>query len=102
MMEEVRPDRYSSHTPRKTQRRKKKILLGLGLDCEDGEKRITTGKNFRLYGGKQETHEIMQEKAIKVNEQLDQRGKSLDEVGREELDVIAHEAGLVRVEPPGE
>jgi len=101
MTEEVRPDRYSTARRKGQGRRKKKMLLGLGLDGEEGEKRITTGKNFRLYGGKKETHEVMQEKAVKLNEHLDKRGKTLDDVGREEFDEIAQEVGLVRV-PPGD
>ncbi len=98
MSEELRPRRYSAQPGGKSRKRTKKMLLGLGLDCDDGEKRITIGKNFRLYGGKQETHELMQEKAIKLNEALDKRGKTLDEVGREEFEEIAHEIGLARVE----
>ena len=103
MTEELRRDREYSMTSRargskKKMTTKKKMVLGLGLDCEDGEKRVTIGKNFRLYGGKQETHECMQEKAIKLNEQLDKRGKTLDQVCRDEFDEIASEIGLVRVE----
>jgi len=50
-------------------------LLGLGLDNEDGHRRITTGKQFAIYGGSAETHE--------------QRGKHLDEVRPVELaDII--------------
>ena len=49
----------------------KKILLGLGFDNKDGHVRVTKGKNFRLYGGSEVTHDEMQEKAIKFNEQLD-------------------------------
>jgi hypothetical protein len=74
---------------------KKAILLGLGLDS-DGHKRVTTGKNFALLGGTQETHEAMTEKAIKLNEKLTKKGKELHEVSREELDDIAHEIGLKR------
>ncbi|MDO5581710.1 MAG: hypothetical protein Q4G69_11325 [Planctomycetia bacterium] len=68
---------------------KKKMLLGLGLDNQDGEARITRGKNFTLLGGSKDTHEVMQETAIKVNEKLNNRGKTLDEVAPEELgDII--------------
>jgi len=100
MTEELRRPRDYPMASRTSDSKKKikKMVLGLGLDCDDGEKRITIGKNFRLYGGKQETHECMQEKAIKLNEQLDKRGKTLDQVGREEFDEIATEIGLVRVE----
>ena len=74
--------------------RYKKLLLGLGFDCKDGHVRLTKGKNFRLYGGSRETHEIMQEKAIKFNEQLDKRGKSIHEISRREFNDIAAGIGL--------
>jgi hypothetical protein len=73
-------------------------MLGLGLDS-DGHKRITTGPNFSLVGGTQETHEQMTEKAIKINEKLKARGKQLENVSREEFDDIAHEVGLKKIEP---
>ncbi len=74
--------------------RLKKYLLGLGLDSKDGHVRITKGKNFRLYGGSEETHESMQEKVIKLNEQLDKRHKTLDNVKKEEFVEIAKKIGL--------
>jgi hypothetical protein len=78
--------------------RRKAVLLGLGLDS-DGHKRLTTGSNFVLMGGTEETHEVMTEKAIKINEKLTSRGKQLEEVSREEFDEIAHEIGLRRHQP---
>ncbi|MEW6358037.1 MAG: hypothetical protein AB1696_17010 [Planctomycetota bacterium] len=68
----------------------KKILLGLGFDAPDEHKRITRGKNFFLAGGSRETHECMQEKAIKFNEELDKRRKTMDEVCEREFREIAH------------
>ncbi|HEX9047804.1 MAG TPA: hypothetical protein VF988_12325 [Verrucomicrobiae bacterium] len=76
-----------------SQRKRKAALLGIGLDT-DGHKRITTGENFALVGGSEETHEVMTEKAIKINEKLKARGKRLENVSREEFDDIAHEVGL--------
>jgi len=70
-------------------------MLGVGLD-DDGHKRVTTGDNFALVGGSQETHEVMTEKAVKINEKLRERGKALEEVSREEFDDIAHQVGLQR------
>jgi len=72
---------------------RKAAILGIGLDS-DGSKRITTGPNFALVGGSQETHAQMTEKAIKINEKLKARGKQLEEVSHEEFDDIAHEVGL--------
>jgi hypothetical protein len=74
---------------------RKAMMLGLGLDS-DGHKRLTTGPNFILAGGSQETHEVMTEKAIKINEKLAAKGKQLDDVTHEEFDEIAHSVGLRR------
>jgi len=69
------------------------LMLGLGLDG-DGHKRLTTGPNFVLAGGSQQTHEVMTEKVIKINEKLAAAGKRLEEVSREEFRDIAHSVGL--------
>lgn len=71
----------------------KAVMLGVGLDT-DGHKRVTTGDNFALVGGTAETHEVMTEKAIKINEKLAAKGKRLEEVSREEFRDIAHAVGL--------
>ena len=64
-------------------------LLGLGLDNDDGHKRITTGEQFAILGGSAETHERMTETVVKTFEELKQRGKHLSEVRPVELaDII--------------
>ena len=73
--------------------KRKAALLGLGLDS-DGHKRITKGDNFLLVGGSQETHEVLTETAIKLNEKLKARGQRLETVSHAEFDDIAHEVGL--------
>jgi len=83
---------------KKKQPRRKALMLGVGLDS-DGHKRLTTGPNFILAGGSQETHEVMTEKAIKINEKLAAKGKQLEEVSHEEFDEIAHSVGLKRQDP---
>jgi seryl-tRNA(Sec) selenium transferase len=81
-------------------KKRRAMLLGVGLDS-DGHKRVTTGPNFALVGGTEETHERMTETAIKINEKLKARGKALETVSREEFDDIAHEVGLKPLrEPP--
>ena len=70
------------------------MLFGLGLDNKDGHIRITTGENFKLFGGSEETHGTMQEKAIKMNEHLKRRGKNLDTVTHEEFHDIADKLGM--------
>ena len=72
----------------------RKLLLGMGFDAKDGHVRITKGKNFRLFGGSKETHEMMQEKAIKFNEQLDKKHKTLDALNATEFYEIAKNIGL--------
>jgi hypothetical protein len=82
-----------ANAPKRSRRTAKTILLGVGLDT-DGHKRITTGPNFALVGGKQETHDEMTEKVLKINEKLAARGKALEDVSREEFEDIAHSVGL--------
>ena len=74
------------------------MMLGLGLDS-DGHKRLTTGPNFALVGGSAETHELMTEKVIKINEKLAAKGKQLESVSSEEFDDIADSVGLRRPGP---
>jgi hypothetical protein len=75
-------------------------LLGLGLDNKDGHTRITTGEDFKLLGGSQETHSVMQEKAMKLNEHLSRRGKTLSDITQEEFHEIADKLGMNVVDPP--
>lgn len=60
-------------------------LIGVGLDNEDGHKRITTGDQFVLVGGSQDTHEQMTETAVKTFEELKRRDKRLENVDPREL-----------------
>ena len=76
------------------QRKTTKGLLGLGLDNKDGHVRITRGPNFQLLGGSQETHESMQEKCIRFNEKLTQRGKDIEQLEHQELLDVAAECDM--------
>ena len=87
-----------ANVPNKKKKRRRAIMLGVGLDS-DGHKRVTQGHNFALVGGSEETHEAMTEKAIKINEKLAAKGKQLEEVSHEEFDDIAHSVGLRKHEP---
>ena len=73
-------------------------MLGVALDS-DGHKRLTTGPNFLLAGGSEESHEAMTEKVIKINEKLTARGKQLEDVSHQEFEEIAQSVGLKRHEP---
>jgi hypothetical protein len=86
---------------KKKKPRRKAVMLGVGLDS-DGHKRLTTGPNFILAGGSEETHEVMTEKALKINEKLAAKGKQLEDVSHEEFDEIAHSVGLHRHDPKKE
>ena len=79
-------------------KKRKALLLGVGLDS-DGSRRVTTGPNFALIGGSEETHDQMTEKARKLNEKLKQRGTQLEDVSAREFEDLAGEIGLQRVKP---
>ena len=67
-------------------------LLGLGMDNEDGHKRITTGEKFAILGGSAETHERLTETVVKTFEELKHRGKQLEQVEPKELAEIVQKA----------
>jgi hypothetical protein len=67
-------------------------LVGLGLDNEDGHKRITKGDKFLLVGGSDETHSRMAETVVKTFEELKRRDKHLETVERKELIEILHKS----------
>jgi hypothetical protein len=69
----------------------KKTLVGLACDAEDGQTRLTRGENFVLLGGSSETHEVMQETAVKINEHLERRGRRLEDASINELRDICQE-----------
>jgi hypothetical protein len=71
--------------------RKSAALLGVAFDNKDGHTRLTRGENFVLVGGSQDTHALMQETAVKINERLDKMGKSLAEVPIPDLREICRE-----------
>jgi len=77
--------------PRQRRAKRDAALLGLAFDADDGHKRITRGPNFLLAGGSEETHAVMQETAVKINERLHKDGKQLADVSIGELrDIVAN------------
>ena len=75
---------------RKPQAKKAEVVgfLGVGLDG-DGHRRVTQAEHFILLGGSAETHERMQETAVKFGEALDKKGKQLGDVTpREAADLL--------------
>jgi hypothetical protein len=85
---------------RLSDRQKKALLLGIGLDNDDGHVRATRGENFHLFGGSHDTHQRMTEKCVKFNEKLKGRDKRLEELGREELVDLAAECEMNLLHPP--
>ena len=67
-------------------------LLGLAFDATDGHKRITRGNNFLLAGGSEQTHGLMRDTILKVNEKLDAHGLDLADVSADELRDLLDEA----------
>ena len=82
----------SSKPKRKKRQPKIRGILGIGLDHEDGHKRITTGEKFVLVGGSQDTHELMTETMVKTFEELKRRDKHLEAVDPRELGEIIEQA----------
>jgi hypothetical protein len=70
---------------RRISERRVAALFGLAFDAQDGHKRITRGNNFLLAGGSEQTHGLMRDTILKVNEELDARGLDLADVSAEEL-----------------
>ena len=67
-------------------------LLGVGLDGNDEHKRVTRSDEMILVGGSEQTHEHMQDIAIKFAEALRKRGKRLPDAEVEEVIDLLHEA----------
>lgn len=65
-------------------------ILGLGLDNEDGHKRITRADSFSVLGGSQETHERMTETLVKTTEELKRKGRTLDDASPREIGDLLH------------
>jgi hypothetical protein len=79
--------------PRKTRSKPEVVgLIGIGLDNQDEHKRITKSEEMLLVGGSEETHEKMQDVAIRFSEGLKDRGKRLSEASVEEVVEILHKA----------
>lgn len=60
-------------------------LLGIGLDNNDGHKRVTRAERFSVVGGSEETHERMTETLVKTFEELKHKGKSLEQSEPQEI-----------------
>lgn len=64
---------------------KRSHLLGIGLDNDDGHKRITKAEKFSIVGGSQDTHERMTETVVKTFEDIKKAGKQLETIEKKHL-----------------
>lgn len=80
------------HVSRKEPKEEVLGLLGVALDGDDGHKRITRCEEFLLVGGSEETHEGMQDVALRFTDSLRQRGRPLRETPVEEVIELLHKA----------
>jgi hypothetical protein len=67
-------------------------FLGVGLDNTDGHERLTRSEHFFLVGGSEQTHERMQDIAVKFSESLGRRGKRLQDAPVNEVIELLHDA----------
>ena len=72
----------------------RRLLLGVGLDNDDGHIRLTRGENFYIIGGSEKTHEVMQGKFIRFSEKLKSKGKRLEQLKEDEFLALAEECDM--------
>src|SRR5207249_4173437 len=79
--------RQGCHVANKKRKNEVEVVgfLGVGLDAGDDHQRLTRAENFLLIGGSSETHEQMQDTAIRFDESLKKRGKTLREADADEI-----------------
>ncbi len=67
-------------------KRKKIIrLLGIGFDAEDGHVRITKGEKYDVFMGSDESHEFIRKLIQDIEETIEKRGLSLDDLTPDEF-----------------
>jgi hypothetical protein len=70
-------------------RKLKAAIIGFGLDGRDSHQRLSTGEQCLLVGGSAETHAEMLETMLRLESELDRRGRRLAEINPVELAEIA-------------
>ena len=87
---------HSSDENRPAERRPRtrahRQLVGIGLDGSEDEKRVTKGEDFVLMGGSRETHEIMQDLVIRMEEKLKRKGKRMGELEDPEFEDLVRDS----------
>ena len=67
-------------------------LIGVGLDGEDGQLRLTRNEDILVLGGSSATHERLQDVSIKFNESLREQGKRLPDAEVQEVIELLRQA----------
>jgi hypothetical protein len=75
--------------PAGVRRRLRAAIIGFGLDGADSHQRLSTGEQCLLVGGSDETHAEMLETMLRLESELERRGRRLGEVTPIELADIA-------------
>jgi hypothetical protein len=70
-------------------RKLRAAIIAFGLDGLDSHQRLSTGDQCLLVGGSAETHDEMLETMLRLESELDRRGRRLAEVDPTELAEIA-------------
>src|SRR5262249_7423799 len=91
---DLQPRNGASTLKNKRNREEPEVIgfLGVGLDNYDGHTRLTQSEHFLLVGGSEETHERMQDRAIRFTEALRRSGKTLQETPLDEVLELLDEA----------
>ncbi|MFO0953287.1 MAG: hypothetical protein U0835_19445 [Isosphaeraceae bacterium] len=70
-------------------RRLRAAIIGFGLDGHDCHQRLSTGDQCLLVGGSAETHADMLETMLRLESELDRRGRQLADLDPDELADVA-------------
>jgi hypothetical protein len=70
-------------------RRLRAALIGFGLDSGDDHQRLTRSDQTLIFGGSAETHAELQETALRMEQELDRRGRRLGDLNPIELADLA-------------
>jgi hypothetical protein len=75
-------------------RRVRAALIGLGLDCPDGQQRLTRGPQSLVVGGSAETHSELREAVLRMELELARGGQNLGDLDPSELAELARRIDL--------
>lgn len=78
----------NDQTPISRVRRGRAVLVGYGLDDDQGHIRYTKGNSFELFGGSDSAHGEMQRRAMQIQEEIARLGISLDGMTYEQYEMI--------------